>query len=859
MTDDGLIRFVLVLLVALAVCESGAGEGFAVSEAGAARCAIYQPADATAARHALTEELQRAIGLVCGVTIPIATRINETGQIVLGLADEFDSVAEALGLPALGPEGVVITTEADPATLWVLANTELGLQHAVYRLLHHIGYRWYFPDPTWTIVPTNEHLTIQIDIREKPAFDHRLIRYGFGSYTPTLHDDYEAWLIHNRQLGSFEEQCSHSYEWHIPATEFDAHPEWFSLVDGERRPLQLCTTNPEVQQRIIQHTLDIFAAEPDRIMVSVEPNDGEGYCECDRCKAVGSVSDNVYGLANVVANAVRESYPDKWVGLFGYALHSEPPHFPFEPGVYVQVTTGFRNTALSFDDQVKAFQQLGARTGVYDYFSVFMWDWDIPGAAKAGRVYQLAKDIAHYRDLGLSTYNAESSCNWGPNGPAYWIAAQLMWKPDLDVNALMDDFCTHAFQGASEPMRRLYDRWEHGERFSPRNLKLALNDLHEAYDREHDPAVRARLDRVAMYLHWLRLRTQYTWATSHDQMGVFFAASPTEIAQRAKDLVIYSRRLMDTGMIHANPMLFTEWSDAMFEKLKKVEGFDYAQMPAWKTERTDIPGGDEVARDFADDRAFAEPLAAVEIAGSVFADQLLPATQACPDAVSAWGDVNRSPLVTESGEYCFSAGQGEQLDLAYTPKDAGHTIDGHWVLRTLSSDAVVAEGDVKAEKGQPQTLQIETPSDGLYRFNPGTGYWKAAQVEFGSRPVSMNAARPDASAANSNPPFMFWLPTLEQPIYFFVPKDTKHFVIGVVEGSGIGYMTAIIRTANGTTVYEDRKLLPGDEISVQVPEGTAGSIWSLALQGLRCHVELYDVPPWVARHPAELLIPQDAL
>jgi hypothetical protein len=59
-------------------------------------------------------------------------------------------------------------------------------------------------------------------------------------------------------------------------------------------------------------------------------------------------------------------YPDKWVGLLSYAYHSEPPRFRIEPGVYVQVTTGFRYTSLTFEQQVRRLRELGADVGVYD-------------------------------------------------------------------------------------------------------------------------------------------------------------------------------------------------------------------------------------------------------------------------------------------------------------------------------------------------------------------------------------------------------------------------------------------------------------------------------------------------------------
>ena len=53
---------------------------------------------------------------------------------------------------------------------------------------------------------------------------------------------------------------------------------------------------------------------------------------------------------------------------------------------------------------------------------------------------------------------------------------------------------------------------------------------------------------------------------------------------------------------------------------------------------------------------------------------------------------------------------------------------------------------------------------------------------------------------------------------------------------------------------------PTDSVSpIVVPKGKDGAVWSLALGSLRCVIELYDVPPYVARHPRELLVPTGAV
>jgi hypothetical protein len=110
-------------------------------------------------------------------------------------------------------------------------------------------------------------------------------------------------------------------------------------------------------------------------------------------------------------------------------------------------------------------------------------------------------------------------------------------------------------------------------------------------------------------------------------------------------------------------------------------------------------------------------------------------------------------------------------------------------------------------------------------------------------------------------------------------------VVGIVSG-GDPWTQLRIQTADGRVIVDDRVLagseisviveqdqrtygadsamanhsiLPSSEQSEAVPKGADGQIWSLQLSGLRCVVELYDVPPYLACTPQGLLIPEDAI
>lgn len=835
-------------------------------------------------------ELQFWLHEVSGAKLPIVTvnpkQLTSANQplIVLATAEDVPEFARKERLTDLNPEGFVI--KSDGSKLWLVGNTDLAVRHAVFALLEGLGCRWLMPDPIWTVVPSHKDIIVKMYRREEPAFSYRRIWYGWGPRTPKLQADYEAWMKRNRQHGYFPVNCGHAYEVYVPRSLFKEHPEWFALVNGKRQPTQICVTNPEVQKRVIDGVLSLFRQNPNLNMASVEPNDGGGYCECENCSKLGSVSNQVFLLANLVAKAVRREFPEKWVGLYAYAYHSDPPDFPIERGVYVQVTTGFRYTKLTFEEQVNAFRKLGAGVGVYDYFSVYPWDFDLPGAAKAGRVYELAEAIRHYWRLGATTYDAESSCNWGPNGLGYWVAAKLMWNPNQNVKALVRDFCNSAFGKAAGPMRKIYERWAKGERFSARSLRLAFDDLQEAFQRADDPKIRARINRIAMYLHLLRLWLDYERTARWNQWNKL-VAKPEEILPKAREVIVFARRIMDTGLVHTFPMLFSEWFEARFAALKLIEGLDWRQVEAWKSEQTDIPTEEEMHRLFTEDVKWVRALVplAVEIEGRKFSEKLVPITKAMPEAVKAWGDVRRSPLFVETGVYYFIGKRGERVQLTYLPyPDPPHTVDCRWTLRKITGESV-AQGKVKAEKGKKAVVEVVLPEDGLYVLDPGTDYWRAACIEMGERPQSVWCGRGDEPSKPHRKGLRLWLPNLNEPLYFFVPKGTKHFVIGIVSG-GDPFVTIELRTADGTVIRREKlvagdqisviveqdireygeiseiakhAVLPSEQLSIVVPKGKDGQIWSLSISGLRCLVELYDVPPFISRHPSELLVPAEAI
>lgn len=791
-------------------------------------------------------KLQMWLKEATGCEVPIKEPPFEGDAIWLALSSDVPKIAKEHKIADVGDEGFVIVTIG--RRTYVVANTPLGIRHGVYALLEHIGLRWFFPDPIWTVVPKLDTVSLNLNDRQKPAFDYRRIWYEWGATTKRLRENYEAWMERNRQYGTFQVDCGHAYERFVPQRLFKEHPEYFALVGGQRKPTQICITNPDVIKLGIEYALNAFRKRPELNMISVEPNDGGGYCECENCRSIGSVSDMTFHFANIIARELRKEFPNKFVGLYAYAYHSDPPKFKLEPNVYVQVTTGFRYTNLSFEEQVEAFRKLGAKVGVYDYFSVYPWSWDMPGAAKASRIYELAQSIRKYHELGLTTIDAESGCNWAPYGLGYYIASKLMWNPKLDVNELVADFCRRSFGRAEKPMRRLIERWARGERFSQRTLILALRDVNEALSLEDDPKCQERIAFFGLYLHWLKLWHRYHRLSQRTEFGKLIV-DPKLVIDAAHDWVVFSRRIYELGIVHTYPMLFTEWFNSRLSSLLRIEGVTKEMLEDWKKERTDIPTVEE-AKELArlDCEEFKGELA-VELTGKSYSDELVPLVERIPGLKEAYANVKRSPLFVERGTHYFLGKAAEELEVHLKPQP-GHTILGRWKLIEALTGNVVSKGEVKCEKpNESASIKLKLPKRGLYLLEPPTGYWHVAELAFDGRHVSVRADRKQQ--------LQLWTPNINSPLYFYVPKGTKSFVIGVIAG-GWPKSRIILRDGSGK-VIADKELLPTDELSVLVPKGSDGQIWSIAINTLRGVFEFYDVPPYIAAHPCELLVPKDAL
>ncbi|PIU88980.1 MAG: hypothetical protein COS65_29670 [Armatimonadetes bacterium CG06_land_8_20_14_3_00_66_21] len=388
------------------------------------------------------------------------------------------------------------TAEVDADHVVICGGSDRGTLFAVYRFLEELGCRWLAPDQEF--VPTRATLNAPArDLKTAPVFNMRTfvardeakrawgVKLGInGFYTaddPQLHGN-------GYYLPAAVPSC-HAYHELIPAEKyFDKHPEWFPLTQGERRPgrlqgAQLCVTAEGLADEFARRVIELFDADPNLNVLSISPNDGRGWCECEQCKALderlcGSrttkqglageqpfMGDRVFWFANQVAERVAKVHPDKLLLVLAYINYAEPPDTVvpaknvvpwlchYAPADYSRPISDPTSAAnAQFNALLTRWAQQAPHLLFYSYVSKSMW-WRLPRPV----VHNFAADVKYLHSLGLRRYYCQSTLtDWPEAGPLYYVLCKLLWDPSQDPNALAADWVTHMFGPAAKEMASFY-------------------------------------------------------------------------------------------------------------------------------------------------------------------------------------------------------------------------------------------------------------------------------------------------------------------------------------------------------------------------------------------------------------------
>jgi Domain of unknown function (DUF4838) len=716
-------------------------------------------------------------------------------------------------------------------TVQIFANSNAGIGHGIFSYLELLGYRYYFAHPDWYIVPSKPTLFRKLSILSKPDLDQRKIVYGYGTGSVKADQDFAFWQLANKMGGSLNAIYGHSYDEIMLRNkeEFKKHPEWFypPTVKGElRTEPKFDVSNEGLVQIVIKDVTDqIELSLKNKTqaykMITLGPSDGTGTCNTPACQKLGSNTDRVFYLVNRVAKAIQKKYPSTKIGCLAYSEYISPPSDKVEPNVYVAITTAFNNSKYTTEQLINEWNKKGAIVGLYDYFSWYAWDFDIPGQSLASQPYKIAENIRKYQKKGLKGYDAESSIGWVSKGLGYFTAAKVMWEGKADVSSIRNEFFANCFGKAASTIRKIWDEWEAYGFTQVREGDLAnwIDLIYQAEKQETDPAVKNRFFQIKSYLHYLYLYRVYQFNKTEGNM---------------MPLLNYGFRMLDYGSVSGYPAFFE------LGNRSNIPGMGWGADAKWRYNKTPVTNADLNAS-LQQDRGQLKIKTPVALFTPASNFKNIPSLATYRSMVADSVDLNNAFWLTDE-----------------------------WVLQLKSKGAlnyIDFAGDFIADKNNPQPIRIKiypyTATGDIGTATPVFSYdYTAMQVK---ERISLGGLDAGYYTMVIEDPVKVYRLSFSRDInqsivmrpsrhlkttsinygFIYVPEGTTKF--NVIKSRTVKFITPTGRVVDLNTDKEE-------DLQVEVRKGETG-LWRIKLLSDRLFIE--GIPPYMGTSAAQMLIPAD--
>ena len=481
-----------------------------------------------------------------------------TGELILVGPPASNAVsrrmASALGvdmeqLVQLGPEGYRIKTASvgGRRITLIAGGGRVGTLYGVYDLLHRMGCRWFAPSEVHEEVPNVEKLVeqlVEVDVTERPSFLGRGLYAWEDRGTP----EFLLWMARNRLNEWCVEQSNHpllhklgirmtgamhnaepdfinpcsAYPYDHPRFDadnenpkdpyppsdqyqgdknsdgklsyFEAHPEWFALVEGKRIPgiigevggTNFCTSNHDAVTEFLKNFVRAITDGVYRgtDAIRLQTLDIAGWCECEKCKSLGSPTDRYLLLVHRFDQEIKKARAEGRihrpvaVRFMIYADVREPPTRPLPADFDYATCSGvfaviFRCYVHNIDDPTCArnahYQRLlhgwttdpdrhyRGRLVLGEYYNVSRYK-----CLPICFMHTMANDIPYYHKVGARYfhYMHVNMVDWGSKALTNYQMARQLWDVDTDCEALWDDYFARRYGPAAGTMRQFYESLE---------------------------------------------------------------------------------------------------------------------------------------------------------------------------------------------------------------------------------------------------------------------------------------------------------------------------------------------------------------------------------------------------------------
>jgi hypothetical protein len=438
--------------------------------------------------------------------------------------------------------------------VWVIQGTDrVGVLYGAYALLEQLGMRFYGLGEAGTVWPGRPtRLSTSLRLAESPGFRTR----GFWAWEPRGNPEFFLWMARNRMnlwtstepaVGTLEKlgiQLSaggHGVQMNlinpnddypftiasIPSTSgrqvdpypasqesrgdinhdgrvtyFEAHPEWYALINGQRSNRtgtetgdNFCTTNPDARREFTRRLVEELIAGRYRHadLLLLWMFDQGRWCQCAKCRARGSETDRLFDVIVAAQQAIRAARADgrlqrpvRLESLAFLETLSPPTHAPpidcdstgFTMGFfpidrcYAHAIADSTCTEInkSFAQDIRAWAMDAKRNyrgplGVGEYYNI--------GEFKSLPIvltHVIASDLPWYYGQGVRDFMTMHAPTrlWGTWTLNHVLMSRLLWDPTANSQAIVAEYYARYYPSSPTDMRAFYEALER----ATANLKI---------------------------------------------------------------------------------------------------------------------------------------------------------------------------------------------------------------------------------------------------------------------------------------------------------------------------------------------------------------------------------------------------
>ena len=464
---------ILLILLAFVADVHAAGDSFAFNKY------IVLPNEPKPAEKTAATELEHYLSKISGQEFQIIPesgvadlKKDPSGFVWIGRTTKLEN--EKLPLPGKDHEEewmIQVTANG----LFLVGGGQRGTLYAAYHFLEDVlKVHWWTPWGEESVPKEIAEIGSHLSLRGEPKLFYRDIADGLEADLKPKH-----FFARNRINGRYgflgldyggmvtygSPYLAHTMGVYLPAADyFKDHPEYFSLIGGERQKNNPDLTNPEVIE-IFREKLKKWAVEDKEkaaaagnsapVLYDISYNDIDSYDEGPQSKALIDKYDTyaapLVAFLNELAPSLKSVRPDAQLTTLSYQWTQKPPlGMALADNIAVRLCTVQNSFAAPLDSPINRplMDDLNGWKTMTD--KLILWDYGLAYSSTAGpgfTLFTLIDSIKTMARKGVKGYFYEHELLF-PSTPfsnhlwelKTWIAAKLMENPDANADDLIKTF-----------------------------------------------------------------------------------------------------------------------------------------------------------------------------------------------------------------------------------------------------------------------------------------------------------------------------------------------------------------------------------------------------------------------------------